>query len=127
LTTSTGSGSQRGEELARDDWAPFFEEINRSLMGDAELWATVMLERDGLGGTEAERLPLNSITYEDGDDAIAVGLGGRGQRFPAVLWHFVERPRRVWVREDGGRPAAVTSLSEDGTLTLVRLYGEEGR
>jgi len=28
-------------------------------------------------GTEAERLPLNSITYEDGDDQIAIGVGGR--------------------------------------------------
>jgi len=59
------------------------------------LEATISVAADEPGGTEAEGLPLASITHEDGDHQIAIGLGGRGLRFPAVLWHFVDRPRQV--------------------------------
>ena len=60
--------------------------------------------------------------YEDGDDQIAIGVGGRGRGFPAVLWHFADKPRRVAVTGDGDQPAGLIIESDDETLTLVRLY-----
>jgi hypothetical protein len=78
---------------------------------------------DEVSGTEAERLPLDSITYEDGDDQIAIGLGRRGSRFPVLLWHFVDRPRLLWVDDDGGGvPRAVVIASQDGTVTRLELH-----
>ena len=106
-----------------DDWQPCFEALNRQIEDGAEIEATVEVVTELVDETEAERLPLDGITHEDGDDQIAVGLGGRGSRYPAVLWHFVDRPRRVSVVEDDGRPRAFVIESEDEALTLVRLYG----
>jgi hypothetical protein len=54
----------------------------------------------------------------------AIGVGGRGRRFPAVLWQCVDQPRRVVVTEKGD--ADMTGIiveSEDETLTVVRVYG----
>ena len=46
-----------------------------------------------------------------------------GRRSPAVLWHYVDRPRRMFVSEnDHDELTALIIESEDETLTLVRLY-----
>jgi hypothetical protein len=113
-----------GRELQRTDWGAFFEELNRRMERGTNYEATIELATEEIVGPEAERLPLTGITYEDGDDEIAVGVGGRGGRFPAVLWHFVENPRQVWVQEEGDEPSTIAIRSEDGSLTLVRLYPE---
>ena len=48
---------------------------------------------------------------------------GRRRRSPAVLWHYVDRPRRMFVSEnDDDELAALIIESEDEALTLVRLY-----
>ena len=117
-----GSGAQAGRELEERDWAAFLEGLNKRIEQGAEIDATIELVADPTVGTEAERLPLDSITYEDGDDQIAIGVGGRGRRFPAVLWHYVDRPRRLVVTGDDDRPTGLIIESEDETLTLVRFY-----
>jgi hypothetical protein len=122
MTMGTGSEVQQDRELDRSEWAPFFEGMNRRIEDGAELEATLEIVSEEQVGAEAERLPLIGITHEDGDDEIAIGLGGRGRRFPAVLWHFAERPRQVWAHEEGGQLTAMAFKSEDGTLTLLRLY-----
>jgi hypothetical protein len=118
-----GSGEQHGRELGQRDWAAFFEALNKRIENGADFETTIEVVADPTVGTEAERLPLNSITYEDGDDQIAIGAGGRSKRFPAVLWHYVDQPRRVVVSENNADElTALIIESEDGTLTLVRLY-----
>jgi hypothetical protein len=112
---------EQGRELSQPEWQPYFEAINRRLEDGLALEATIEIAGATVDGTEAERLPLDGITYEDGDDEVAIGVGGRGRRFPAVLWHFVDHPARVWVREDEGVPAAIGVEAEDGTYTFVRL------
>src|SRR4051794_7124094 len=79
---------------------------------------------DKVVGEEVERLPLLNITYEDGDDQVAIGVGGRGRRFPAALWHYVEKPRLIWVHEHDGWPTAIAIESEDGTLTLLSVHAD---
>jgi uncharacterized protein DUF5335 len=118
------STKSEGQVLDRREWAEFFEGINRRLMDGAPFEATIEVVSDPIDGTEAERLPLNAITYEDGDDEIAIGLGGRGKRFPAVLWHFVDHPREVSVVGEAAMPRGIVIESEDDTLTVVRLYPE---
>jgi len=62
------------------------------------------------------------VTWEDGDDAVAISVGGRGHRYPVVLRHFVDRPRLAEVAEDGGEPREITLVSADGMRTRVVLY-----
>jgi Family of unknown function (DUF5335) len=114
-------------ELEKRDWAAFFEDINRRLEAGEELEATIEVVTKEIVGPEAERLPLDGITYEDGDDEIAIGVGGRGQRFPAVLWHFVERPARVWALENEGELAAIAIQSENGDRTLLYIHPAHGQ
>jgi hypothetical protein len=118
-----GSVSERdvARELDRSEWGPYFDALNRRLEEGLELIAAIEVTDERIDGTEAEGLPLDSITYERGDDQFAIGLGGRGSRFPAVLWHYVDRPVRVWVHEDGDVPTSVGIEAEDGRYTFVRL------
>jgi hypothetical protein len=107
--------------LEKPQWGSFFEELNKRLEHGEQLEASVEVTGEDVDGTEAELLPLDGITWEHHDDQIAIGLGGRGQRYPAVLWHFVDHPRQVWVRVHEGVPVSLGIESEDGTYTFVRL------
>lgn len=118
---STQPDQQDDRELTVEEWAGFFDELSRGAE-DVEIETTIELLGGEVPGVEAERLPLAGISYEDGNDEIAIEVGGRGQRFPVVLRHFVDSPRRVLVHDEDGQPAALAIVSEDGTTTLVRLH-----
>jgi hypothetical protein len=119
----TESDVESGRTLERDEWGSYFTELTRRVRDGLELEATLGLVGDEVSGTEAERLPLDSITYEDGDDQIAIGLGGGGLRFPVLLWHFVDRPRLLCVDDDGGSvPRAVVITSQYGSVTRLELH-----
>jgi hypothetical protein len=122
VATRAESEGRETRELGRDEWSPFFEDINKRLEGGFEIEATIEIVGEDFVGPEAERLPLDSITYERGDDEIAIGLGGRSRRFPAVLWHFAAHPRRLWVLERENELDAIAIESEDGTRTLLYLH-----
>jgi hypothetical protein len=124
VTTKAGFEGRETRELEPGRWSDYFDELNRRLEGGLDIEATLELVTEEIVGPEAERLPLDSITHEDGDDEIAIGLGGRGQKFPAVLWHFTEKPRHVWIIERGEEPepAVIAIESEDGSRTLLHLH-----
>jgi hypothetical protein len=113
-----------GRELPREQWAPYFERLNARIEAGEELDVSIALIGDELGGPEAASLPLASITFEDADDEIAIGVGGRGQLFPAALWHYAETPREVWVEEQKELPRLITIVSADGTHTLLTITPE---
>jgi len=126
LTVSTGSEARQGDQIARPEWARYFDELTAGLEHGKDLEVGIEVVGDKVVGEEVERLPLLNITYEDGDDQVAIGVGGRGRRFPAALWHYVDKPRLIWVHEHDGRPTAIAIESEDGTLTLLRFYPAAG-
>ena len=115
-------GAGQGRELEQGEWASFFDELNKRVEAGEELDATVELASEPLELTEAEHLPLASITHEDGDNQIAIGLGGRGTRYPTVLWHYVDAPSRVVVSKPDEDTLGVQIDAGDGTTTTVRLY-----
>jgi hypothetical protein len=119
---SAQTDEPQGRELDRTVWDDWFEDLDEQIEAAGDIDVTIEILGDLVGGTEVERLPLDSITYEDGDDQIAIGVGGRGDRYPAALWHYVEQPRRVLVREEGDEAEELTIVSQDGTRTLVRLH-----
>jgi hypothetical protein len=125
--TST-SATDRGRELDRTEWFGYFNDLSKRIEHGLELEAAIEVAGETIDGTEAEALPLDGITYEKKDDQIAIGLGGRGRRFPAALWHYVDHPTRVWVREDGDVPVAIgiEAADEDHTYTFVRLQPATG-
>lgn len=123
--STTGTGAASGSDAARvldpSEWASYFEELNRRMEHGTDLVASIEVAGEDVDGTEAELLPLDGITFEHHDDQIAIGLGGRGRRYPAVLWHNVDHPRQVWLREHEGLPVSVGIEAEDGTYTFVRI------
>jgi hypothetical protein len=82
-----------------------------------DLLCTIQVAGDTVGGTGARSLPLDSITYEDGGDQVAILLGGRQERYPAALTHYVRRPRTVEVVGHDDLPHRLTIVGVDGTRT----------
>ena len=123
MSTKAGFEGRQTRELDQARWSGYSDDLNRRLEDGLDIEATLELVTEEIVGPEAERLPLDSITHEDGDDEIAIGLGGRGTKFPAALWHYVEKPRHVWVidREKEPEPAVIAIQSEDGSRTLLHL------
>ncbi len=99
--------------FTRDQWSRYFDTLGHR----DDLLCTIEITGDTIGGTEASALPLDSITYEDGDDQIAVILGGRDARYPAALTHYVHRPRLVELVGHDDEPHKLTIVSVDGSRT----------
>jgi Family of unknown function (DUF5335) len=121
MTVSTASAAREGNRLEPPEWADYFNRLTTRIEEGLDLEATVEVVGDQGAGTEASWLPLLNITYEKHGGDVAIGLGGRGERYPAVLWHYVERPKLVWVHEHDGIPGAIAFEDEEGTLTLLRI------
>jgi hypothetical protein len=121
-TITTEAEARQGRQVDRPEWAAYFDELTARLEKGLDLEATIEIVGSKAVGTEVERLPLVNITYEDGDEQFAIGVGGRGKRFPALLWHYVERPRLIWVHEQDGVPTAIALEDAEGTLTLLSLH-----
>jgi hypothetical protein len=125
--TSAQNTEQR-RELDRAEWFSYFNNLSRELAHGLDLEAAIEVTSEAVDGTEAEALPLNGISYEKKDDQVAISLGGRRPRFPAILTHFVDHPTLVWVREEGGIPVAIgiESGDPDRTYTFIRLQRAGG-
>ena len=121
MTITTASSARNGSRLETPEWAEYFNQLTRRIEEGLDLEATLEVVGDHGIGEEAEWLPLLNLTYEKPGGDVAIGLGGRGERYPAVLWHYVERPRLIWVHERDGIPGAIALDDEEGTLTLLRI------
>jgi hypothetical protein len=109
-------------ELPREQWQPYFDELVTS----RALKATLEIVGPELGDqTEAAQMPLDSISYDDHDNAITIGVGGWGRRYPVVLWHTIDQPRRVELYEPDGAAAAILIEGADDVRTLVRLTEDD--
>lgn len=98
------------QEIPRQAWRSYFEELTDAL-GTVE--ATVEVVGRDLGDQFAdERQILTDITFDDGDDAIIVGLeapDSGGERNE----HVIENPQRVLVATGEPPPLEVTFDIED--------------
>jgi hypothetical protein len=99
--------------LTPTQFPEMFDRLNRR----DDLTCTIQVAGDTIGGTEARSLPLTSVTFEDGDDQIAILLGGHAERHPATLTHYVARPRLVEVVGCDDVPHHMTVVGVDGTRT----------
>jgi hypothetical protein len=108
------------QELPRETWRPYFDELSRTL-GTVE--ATVEVVGRDLGAQiEAERLVLTGISYDDRDDILVIGLDAPGEP-KEDLERMVDHPRRIMVATSETPPEELTIDVEDadGHQTIVHV------
>ncbi|MGI5487563.1 DUF5335 family protein [Microtetraspora malaysiensis] len=113
--------TQQQGELPRAEWHNFFEKLTKDYEGAA---VTVeVLDRTFGDQTEAAKLPLAYLEYDEKDDCFSVGLGGRDGRYPVVLRHAINHPRRIQTTSSiPGTPWAMDIEDGEGNQTLVTLH-----
>jgi hypothetical protein len=113
--------SEHPHELPRSDWRPYLQAVTAAHEGDE---ATIELVDHELGDEhEVERLPLAYLDYEPEDDAVMVAVGGRDSRYPVVLHHIVDGPRRILADSyEPGPTLALDIVDDDGGHTIVTLH-----
>jgi hypothetical protein len=112
--------SQQTAALDRTTWRQALDQLSEEFEG----FETTIEALDATYGDqlEAERMPLASLTYDDKDDVFVVAVGGRDGRYPVVLRHIVEHPKRIRVdRVSEQVPIAIDVVDDDGVETVVSL------
>ena len=75
-------------------------------------------------GYEAEGLPLAYVEYDHKADEVAVAVGGGDGRYPVVLRHAIQHPRRILA--DSAAPFidwAFDIVADDDSHTIVKIVG----
>jgi hypothetical protein len=108
------------QEIPKEHWRAYFDDLSRR-MGTVE--ATLEVDGRDLGAqTQASRVVVTGISYDDADDVLMVALdvpgGHRGE-----AERLISNPQRVLV--DGTFPSDQMALAVDdgeGHRTLVRMW-----
>jgi len=109
------------QELDAERWHEYFDSLTPSIEG---MLVTIEV-MDALAGDQldAERMPLQAISFDPKDNVLEIALGGRGVRYPVVLRHFVSGPRTIGVEESSSiTPTAILVTDGAGVRTLIRLF-----
>jgi len=99
--------------IPRESWKEFFDGFSRRHQGwlvDVEV-----LGADIGAQLEAEDLPLEGISADHQNKDISIALLRDGK----VIEHFVTKPERVRVEEEGGAEVAIEIDSSSGPTTIV--------
>ena len=108
------------QEIPRDTWSPYFDELSKTL-GTVE--ATVEVVGPDIGAQiEAERLVLTGLTYDDRDDVVVIGLDAPGGP-PEDLERMVEHPQKILIATGDTPPIEMTIDIQDAEerQTIIRL------
>lgn len=100
-------------DITRESWKEFFDGFSRRHQGwrvDVEV-----LGSDIGAQLEAEDLPLEGISADHTNKDISIALLRDGK----VTEHFVTKPERVRVEEEGGAEVAIEIESSSGPTTIV--------
>jgi hypothetical protein len=99
------------EQIERARWAPFFDNVTKSLIGkQAEIEVASLDLGDQI---EAEWALLIGITYDNKDDLIEIAL--------EELDHLIRSPRDVFVDFGVGGLVTIAIDDRDGNRQIVRL------
>jgi hypothetical protein len=107
------------QELPRDSWRTYFDDLSRHL---GAVDATIEIDAGDLGAqTEADRLILTGISYDDRDDVLVFMLAEPGAN-REDLEHMVQRPQRIVVDSAAAAlPKTIEVEDGEGQRTLVEL------
>jgi hypothetical protein len=100
-------------DIARESWKEFFDGFSRR--HQAWLVDVEVLGSDIGAQLEAEDLPLEGISADHNNKDISIALLRDGK----VIEHFVTKPERVRVEEEGGAEVAIEIDSSSGPTTIV--------
>ena len=108
-------------QLGLERWAEYFDALSASSDGSL---VTIELMSQELGDQiDVERLPLQAIGYDPGNDVLEVAAGGRDSRNPVVLRHFISGLKEISIEESGSStPSAILVTDASGLRTLIRLF-----
>jgi hypothetical protein len=105
-------------ELPHEQWRKYFDDFSRDL---DSLAATVEVAGRDVGAqTEADRLLLTGITYDDRDDIVVIGLDAEGG-LTEELEHIVYQPQKIYVASDEAGSTTFDIEDAERHQTLVRL------
>lgn len=108
------------QEIPKGRWRAYFDDLSRR-MGTVE--ATLEVDGPDIGAqTEADRVVITGITYDDADDVLMVALDVPGGR-RGEAERLISRPERIFV--DGAFPSDHMSIAvddADGHRTLVTMW-----
>ncbi|MER7207203.1 DUF5335 family protein [Streptosporangium sp. NPDC000239] len=113
--------AQERPEVPREEWRPFLDGLTRQYEG-SDVTIEVL---DASAGDlyQAEKLPLAYIEYDDKDDIFSVGVGGRDPRYPVVLRHGIEHPRRILADTVSPEtPRVFDVVDGEGTQTIITIH-----
>jgi hypothetical protein len=109
----------------RDSWASLFDQVSLGRHGEA---VSIEILSDDLGDqTEADLLPLESLSYDDRGDVAILSLAGRGAEKDVVLRHLIHQPREVDVHEQAENTLVMRIVDLDGAQTLLTFRPQLAR
>lgn len=107
-------------EPPRAEWREYFDQVTKDHQGDTVTIEVVDLDYGDQ--FEAERMPFAYVEFDEKDDEVGVGVGGKEGRYPVVLRHAVEHPKMVLADPVApGTARAFDIVGKDGTSTIVTL------
>ena len=107
------------EVIVRESWASFLEAVTAARAGEP---VTLELLDPELGDQhEADHLPLYSVGYDRGDDAVIVELGTAGRPEVVALRHIIRSPRSVAATPPVPDAAEAIRIENADGVTLVQL------
>jgi hypothetical protein len=105
-------------EIPHEEWRGYFDSFSRDL---GELVATLEVTGDDIGAqVEAESARLASITYDDKDDILVIGLDAIGG-ISEDLERVVEKPLAIYLETEDGGLLTFDVEDAEGHKTLLRL------
>lgn len=111
-------------QLAREAWSEYMDALSRELLS-APVSIEVTGQPDG-ASVEMERLALQALVYDRGDDVFEVAAAGGGPRLRRVLRHVVDHPCRVAVdTQTMLAPMTISVEGPDGARTVIRVSREQ--
>jgi hypothetical protein len=109
--------------IEHEAWSEYLDAVSKELLN-----APVSIEVVAAPDTpivEAERLALQTLTYDRREDVFEVAAARGGPRVPSVLRHLVDHPARIEVDSRTMlAPMTIAVDGVDGTRTLIMIGRE---
>lgn len=107
-------------ELARETWSEYFDALSSELRHAPV--SIEIYEHVGSPAVEAERLVLQTLTYDRREDVFEVAAAKGVPHPPSVLRHLVDHPQRVLVDTATMLPPMTICVDgPDDTRMVVRI------
>lgn len=109
---------QLARALEHEVWSEYLDAVSKELLN-----APVSIEvipTPGPAMLEADRLALQTLTYDRREDVFELAVARGGPRVPSVLRHLVDHPARIEVDSYTMlAPMTIAVDGADGTRTVI--------